>query len=425
MSKVKNILIELVGLTASWTIIRFGDNSAFKIILLSLIIVSVLGLHIKINKYNCNPLFYLMYVCMILTLCLSVAFPIGTIWIKQEYIQFFWISFYVLFYLLASAYSDSQILIFYKGFIIGSVIQLLWEIIQYLIYTIAGIDINMTFFSTFYSRSYMKEGGFGASGLAWHPSNLAPLLVVLFWTTNNWYLKAAVIVASILSNNSTVIICVFVCLFINIILVKKEKVQIKKRSIIFAFIAVVMLVVLLFKTNLLSITNDRVSFIYQRLFGGYYDGGSTDAHIRYYTSIPTVVMKFPLIKILFGFGEGCSGFVMTSLFGQYSNTGAWALECDVVNILWNKGIIGFVLFYGWLTSIIRRGWKINHKYSYILIAIIVGGIFYNIQYDWVIILEIILDIAIYKRIDLFSENSLNNTKLLKASLYKSKRNQKQ
>lgn len=74
------------------------------------------------------------------------------------------------------------------------------------------------------------------------------------------------------------------------------------------------------------------------------------------------------------------------------------MECDVVNILWNKGLLGFILFYGWL----KRGWKINHKYAYAIVAIMVGGIFYNIQYDWVIVLEIIIDIAIYKRIDLFS-----------------------
>ena len=402
MSKAKNFLIELVGLTASWTIIRFGENSVFKIVLLSLIFVSILGLHIRVKKSNCNLLFFLMYGCMFLTLCISVIFPVGSLWVKQEYIQFFWISVYAVFYLIASAYSDNQILLFFKGFTIGSIIQLVWEILQYLIYSIVGTDINMTFFSALYSRSYMKEGGFGASGLAWHPSNLAPLLIVLFWTTNNWYIKFVVLVAAILSNNSTVIICLAVCLVINIIATRKKKIQIKKKSIIFALVALIILVVLLFKTDLLSITNDRVGFVYQRLFGGYYDGGSTNAHIRYYTSIPSVITNFPLMKILFGFGEGCSGYVMTSLFGQYSDIGAWALECDIVNILWSKGIIGFVLFYGWLFSIIKRGWKINPKYSYILIAIMFGGIFYNIQYDWVIVLEIVMDIAIFKHIDLFS-----------------------
>lgn len=405
MSKTKSFLIGLIGLTSSWAIIRFGSNSLFKILVICILFISLVGLNVKIRRASCNPWFYLMYGSMVITFLLSNSMTIGVEWVKQEDVQFFWMTVYVIFYLMASAFSDKQIEIYFRGFMYGSLIQIAWVIVQYMIYTVTGLDINMQLFSTLYSRSYIKEGGFGASGLAWHPSNLAALLVVLFWTFDNWYWKFFVLVTAILSNNSTVIICVVVCIAINLLISEKDKVRsvkIGKKTIVIAFIAIFVMLTLLIKTDLFSIAGSRISFIYHRLFGGYYDGGSTNAHIRYYTTIPNVIARYPLTKVLFGFGEGCSGYVMTSLFGQYSNSGAWELECDIVNILWNKGIVGFFLFYGWLISIIKRGWVVNHKYAYTMFAIIVGGIFYNIQYDWVIVLEIIIDIAIYRRIDLFA-----------------------
>lgn len=408
MSKTKSLLIGLMGLTSSWAIIRFGSNSLFKIVVICFLFINLIGLNIKFKKANCNPWFYLMYGIMAITFLLSNSMTIGAEWVKQEDIQFFWMTAYVAFYLIASAFLDKQIEIYFKGFICGSLVQMVWVIVQYMMYTVAGLDINMQLFSNLYNRSYIKEGGFGASGLAWHPSNLAVLLIVLFWAFDSWYWKLIVLMTAILSNNSTVIICVVTCIALNLLVDKKDKVKsikVGRRTIVAALVAIFVVLALFIKTDLLSIAGNRVLFIYHRLFGGYYDGGSTNAHIRYYTTIPSVIAHYPITKVLFGFGEGCSGYVMTNMIGQYSGSGAWALECDVVNILWNKGLLGFVLFYGWLFSIIKRGWRISHKYTYTIIAIIVGGIFYNIQYDWVIVLEIIIDIAIYKQIDLFSMKS--------------------
>lgn len=422
MSITKSFLIGLVGMTSSWAIIRFGNNSLFKILVICILFVNLVGLSIKFRKMNLNPCFYLMYGSMVITFLFTNSMTIGAEWVKQENIQFFWMTVYAIFYLIASAFLDKQIEIYFKGFMYGSLIQMAWVIVQYMIYTVTGLDINMQLFSKLYGRSYIKEGGFGASGIAWHPSNLAVLLVILFWVFDSWYWKFIVLVTAILSNNSTVIICVITCIVVNIFADKKDKfrsIKIGKRTIVITFIAIFVMLILFIKTDLLLIVSNRILFIYNRIFGGYYDGGSTNAHIRYYTTIPNVIARYPLTKVLFGFGEGCSGYVMTSLFGQYSNIGAWALECDIVNILWNKGLVGFFLFYGWLLSIVKRGWAVNHKYAYIMFAIIVGGIFYNIQYDWVIVLEVIIDIAIYRKIDLFAMNYFSkrdNTRLYRSRI---------
>lgn len=267
----------------------------------------MVGLNIRIRKANYNPWFYLMYGSMVITFLFSNSLTLGAEWVKQTDIQFYWMTAYTIFYLMASAFLDKQIEVYFKCFVYGSLAQMIWVIIQYMIYTVAGLDINMQLFSALYSRSYIKEGGFGASGLAWHPSNLAVLLVALFWMFDSWYWKLIVLVTAILSNNSTVIICVLTCIVINLFANKKGKVRsikIGKKTIIVAFVAIFVMLALFTKTDLFSIAGSRISFIYNRLFGGYYDGGSTNAHIRYYTTIPNVIAHYPLAKVLFGFGEG-------------------------------------------------------------------------------------------------------------------------
>jgi hypothetical protein len=54
---------------------------------------------------------------------------------------------------------------------------------------------------------------------------------------------------------------------------------------------------------------------------------------------------------------------MTALRHQYDDLEAWSLECDVANILWNRGLLGFILFYSWLYSIAKKGKRVSSKYA--------------------------------------------------------------
>ena len=109
---------------------------------------------------------------------------------------------------------------------------------------------------------------------------------------DSWYWKFIVLVTAILSNNSTVIICVVTCIAINILADKKggvRSIKVERRAFVIAFIAIFVMLIFFIKTDLFLIAGNRISFIYHRLFGGYYDGGSTNAHIRYYVTIPDVI----------------------------------------------------------------------------------------------------------------------------------------
>ena len=67
----------------------------------------------------------------------------------------------------------------------------------------------------------------------------------------------------------------------------------------------------------------------------------------------------------------------------------------------STGIVGFVLYYSWIIRIIVKGFKINWKYSACIIIILIQGITYEIQMDWVLIFEMFMTIAIKNKIDIF------------------------
>ena len=40
------------------------------------------------------------------------------------------------------------------------------------------------------------------------------------------------------------------------------------------------------------------------------------------------------------------------MYGRYDELGNWAVECDIINILLSRGIVGFVSYYFFLFYII-------------------------------------------------------------------------
>ena len=95
------------------------------------------------------------------------------------------------------------------------------------------------------------------------------------------------------------------------------------------------------------------------------------------------------------------------MLNQYSNLSSFVVESDIINTLLSTGIIGFILFYGWLIAIMLKGKRINWKYTACIGVILIEGIAYEVQMDWVIVFEIIMMISIRYNIDIFdiSENS--------------------
>lgn len=407
-----NLLIFLIALTSTMVLFRISGNSFFKILVIITILWCIIfnivtGKGISIHKLDKHYL--LIYSIKIFTVLGAIYYIWGDSWKNAAIIQFFWFSMYTLLYIFISNISVNTLDKFRKGIIITILIQFIWCFIQIIARDVYGIDINTLVFRDFLSMvseaSQIKFGVVSISGLAWHPINLAPILIIAYCIFNKVYYKIIIFILAIITNNSTVLIGVVVCFSLDFIFGIKDKRKIHRRikyqSLLFIFLLVLVGGVILIKTDIISRSINSFIYLYQRLNGDFYDGGSTAAHIRYYTSIPEMFNISSLYKILFGYGEGCSGYLMGILYNQYTHLSSWAMESDIVNILISNGVIGFLLFYSWLFMIAIRGLKIDKKYFICIMAIIICGITYNVQYDWVIVFEMFLAISVKYKYNIF------------------------
>ena len=74
-----------------------------------------------------------------------------------------------------------------------------------------------------------------------------------------------------------------------------------------------------------------------------------------------------------------------------------------MNQLYSNGIVGFVLLYGLLAFIAVRGFRIDRRYTVLILSLAVAGITYNIQFSWVLFLEFLLYFCVKKNINVFED----------------------
>ena len=82
-----------------------------------------------------------------------------------------------------------------------------------------------------------------------------------------------------------------------------------------------------------------------------------------------------------------------SVLDNRINIGNWAIESDIMDKLYSLGIVGFVLYYTFLSKILIRGYKIDKKYTIVTLAIIIQGFGYNVQWDYIFLIELVFYIC--------------------------------
>ena len=290
------------------------------------------------------------------------------------------------------------------------IIQMVWCLLQFILYKMAEIDLNqIVFVDKLHLLEYASfyKGGevFMPTALCWHPIIMAPVLTLAYFLFNNIIVKIIVLFESLIVGNSTVLIVVCICVCLDLfhgayLIFRKGKTQ---RIVISCLIAAfVLLFLVLGFTHVLDSVFEKLMYVFGRITGGEADA-STEAHIRYYTGYRDVLGISNIGQIIFGYGESCSGYPYSQLFGQYRYLANWAVETDIMNILVSRGIVGFLMYYINLLQIIICGRKIDYRYMLFMIAMILAGITYNVQFSWVVFIELMMITAIDQRINFFGD----------------------
>ena len=261
------------------------------------------------------------------------------------------------------------------------IVELIWIALQLLFYRSAGIDINkMIFVDTL------------------HLVENAPLFVIGYLFFDNMIIRILIVLESFFCGNSTTLLGVCLCallLFLrNIYFTKK----IKKKKIIGIGCIIVIFIAALCLTDIGEKLLQIVANLWIRLFGTEKDA-STAAHFGYYSDYIKIIKISSVLQFIFGYGYGCSGYTITSLYGRYADGGTWAIESDYVDILVSRGIVGFLGYYMFLLYILIKGEKIDSRYF--ILVILFQGFGYNIQFDYLFFIELFMFLCIKMNINIF------------------------
>lgn len=290
-----------------------------------------------------------------------------------------------------------------KGIYISSLIQMIWGYLQ-LLFSYFSIDINYMVFNKLLKMAEITTqqqfGRLKISGFCWNAGNLAPLIIFGYVYTKNKYLKLAFIILSLLSGSRTMILGMGVCLILQCLQFLKTK-KIKKN--IFAFIVFVIIFGVIFILLNYNAVNNFITRLTNQLniIENISTEGSTNTHYFYLASVLDVTRRNSLLSNLVGYGPGCSGYVFTHFYNYYSDIGKWNVECDYINMLWNYGYIGFVLYYFWYIKNVLIVVKIDKKYLVMFFTFLAEGFFYNITFNWMELLIIIIFILDKKGTNIF------------------------
>ena len=305
---------------------------------------------------------------------------------------------------------------FKKALIISCTIQLIWCLAQFILYSSMRIDLNQIVFSDILhmveNPSQYKLGVYHPSGMCWHSAFLAPICILAFVLSESYVIKSLAVIDAVVCNNTTALIGICICLMLTVgfallKFLRTRKKSTSRKAIFVLIVFVLALIPVLVCTDAFLIVGQKIIDIYERTSGIVYDGGSANAHIRYYTAFPKVVSSGNILQFLFGYGTGNSGYPISKLFGQYTELKSWAVESDLMHQMYSSGIIGFLLFYGLLLYISIKGLKIDKRYFILMISIIAAGITYNIQFDWVIFIEFVMYFCVKNKVNVFSDRRID------------------
>lgn len=404
MIKLIEAFVYLLGVFSTVYILKIENLPIFFWLCIILFVLIILS-YKKISTFNNkNYMFYLLSICITTVIAL----------VKNEnsvYTYTACISFVVIFIVSfcgtqLNVLRDSVILKYVSGLKVSCIIHLIWCFAQYLFYEIWQIDINnIIFVNLLHSvdiASRYNNGGLVITGFCWHPSNLVPVIILSVILINKWYIWLAAFFVTFNTHSTTLIITILVCFFLMEIRHFGRITNMLSKGLIGKLIiSVLLIIIILINNNLLEVFLDKFQLVFTRINGNANDM-STLAHISYYTKLPVVWGKMSILNILFGIGLGCSGVCITQINGQYNDLGAWVVESDPMNLIYSCGIIGTILFYCWIIKTMYNGYKIDYKYFVLILALIISGITYNIQYDWVILVELVFVICIKRNINIFN-----------------------
>ena len=303
--------------------------------------------------------------------------------------------------------------LFFRGLYHSCVLQLFWSYFQYTFATVTGKNINQILFADILQMwsgniTQYKNGHIAISGLNVNAGLLPPILMFLYVYTSKKWIRVLLLLLFFISGSSTMALCGLMLLGISMFVKMKEMrsngIRIRANYLVSSAAIGVAAATVIFQPNIYNRMYDIFSLLVSRLTSvrsANYLDGSTFAHARYFTSIPYILSNINPINALFGFGIRCGGVPFVKFFNQYPDL-IYGTECDITLSLYGMGLVGLAVMYWLLFCIVLKGKKLDSKYLVFIVPIILSGLFYSIQLNWVLLVEWMLFWGVKRKMDFTS-----------------------
>lgn len=413
---IKEVLVFLLGFFSTFELVQLFGVTMFSCILIGFSIYMVVS---EKKLYIKNIYVYIWIYIAIVTISELLSFTIQLdnkiIWIISSIKKYILLFFLIiaLTYILKMKNGRKQ---FFRGLYCSCFVEMIWCYLQFVCYKFASVDINMSLFGVSHISNF--NGQLVLSGLNSNAGILAPILFFLILFDKRTVIKLLSVVLFFISGTSTMVICGVVILFTMLVhhiytKIIQDKPTIKQKTIrVFGILLFIMFILVTVKPEMLQNLSSSFSRLFNRLSDARtanFTDGSTFTHTRYYTSILYVLSNSNPINIMFGNGIDCAGVPFVRLFNQYSDI-IYVPESDPITFLYNYGIIGFLFIYSMIIFVIGKGRKIDWKYASFFFSVLIGGLFYGMFLNWVLLVTWLSIGSIHEKKSIFEEYSVNKRK---------------
>lgn len=387
----------LLGVICSFSVIRLFGLPIFLVVLALMLVLLVTSLSLRVEGYR-SLLIMLFTLLVSSVVCLCSDIPDG--YKQSSTLAAVTLLAIYLVYCSIGTNGLSCTLDFVNGAIIGFRIQVVWIILQTIIWNTLSIDLNDLLFNQLFGMvdqaSQFKGSRYIPTGLCWNAGGMVAILIFGILFDENLLWKLGGVAGCVFTQSSTAMIGV-ICIvlywaYTNFI--KYYPHRFKRATLVVACVSIASILTFLvlfpgfFEAvqYYLGYFSERIA---QLLFESEGIDSSASAHLSYYQNLPIVFSIMTAAQRLFGFGLDCSGYIYSLVTGQYASVASWAVEADPINLILSTGIVGTIATYFWMFSMTVKCRNSSGKASALVITIIIMGIFYNlifVTYCWLVLL---------------------------------------
>lgn len=396
-TKILNLekLMILFGFFSAAPIVRFFSLTGYPFFLL--IVGFICSVKLVKNGYRIQKsrdvIFYI-YIIWVLISYIFCKARMDELWTNKLFLSF--IQFAMFAIVCTCLWENKYVYLkiaFVNGIYYSAIFQMFWSIAQFVFFKI-GIDINTIIFkNTLHmvsgNASHVNEFEQELSGLCWHPANLAVLFLFGYVYTRNTILKVLFVITSVLSGSRTLLAGMLLCVALDYIVPTIKKGKLRKSKLNFLFLTLLLGILIFF------IYTEKLELIWLKFTNmfnvakNFNVDPSMQQHVIYLIRTIDITKRNTLISNLIGYGPGCSGYVFSKYYGIYAGE-AWSVECDYVNVLWQYGYVGFIIYYFWMICNVEKLGRLDIKYYIFFIPFFAMGTMYNVTFNWVLLLIVFI-----------------------------------